>query len=659
MSEFIYILENSSMPGLIKIGRTERTIPERVNELSSHTGVPTDFVVAKEYAVPNSAEAERIIHERLLDYRVANNREFFRLDAGDAANIIESILDTAKPEARRDFEREDELVARAISIVVEQGCARPRMLEEMLGISYEEALFVINSLRGRGVIGEGNESKLRAASYSRVVAPPPLPQPVVLQPNTPTTIATRVRSFLALFHKPTISQSHKPITADKLVDDHLRPIPQIIESYQLPQIELLNPPLPNTTKPKVRIRDLLESEEWVQSEAKIPLALGKDINNQPIVADLAEMPHLMMAGEVGSGKSICVNSIIASLLYKFGPDQLRLVMIDPRTAELQQYNTLPHLAIPVGNSLSALLALRWVIDEMERRYKIFAKTNVCNITSFNARPKFESQKELYAEADAMPAEFPADEQDEPAPEGSVEEYIQNVSNIHVPRDTDVIIPDHLSYIVLIVENVEDLRKVAKERGYLEDVEAAFERLIPNIRATGIHLILTTRQATRKAVSENTKAEIPFRIAFRCASRVGSREILGEAGAETLAGRGDMLIRPYGSAELVRAQGALITDQEIQRIVAFVATQNTARNYNVKDKISGEEEVSEEDEELVQKCIEIMRQEKKASTSLFQRRLRLGYTRSARVVDILEQRGYIASGEGAKPREILVDLDALI
>src|ERR1017187_2215857 len=172
MSEFIYILENPSMPGLVKIGRTERSVSERVNELSSHTGVATGFAVVREYAVANSVEAERRIHERLSEYRVADNREFFKMEAEDATDIIESMLETAKPE-RRDFEREDELVARAIPIVVKQGTARPRMLEEMLGISYEEALSVIRVLRGRGVIGEHNESTWKVASRPPAITPKP------------------------------------------------------------------------------------------------------------------------------------------------------------------------------------------------------------------------------------------------------------------------------------------------------------------------------------------------------------------------------------------------------------------------------------------------------------------------------------------------------
>jgi hypothetical protein len=186
MSEFIYVLENPSMPGLVKIGRTDRSVSERVSELSSHTGIPTGFAVVKHWAVTDSVEAERIIHERLSDYRVAENREFFKMEAEEATDIIESLLETSSPE-RRDFEREDELVARAIPIVVKQGAARPRMLEEMLGISYEEALSVIHVLRGRGVIGEHNESTWKVASHRPAIALNAVPQVISPVPEPEST----------------------------------------------------------------------------------------------------------------------------------------------------------------------------------------------------------------------------------------------------------------------------------------------------------------------------------------------------------------------------------------------------------------------------------------------------------------------------------------
>lgn len=571
MSEFIYVLENPSMPNLLKIGRTERSVSERMSELSSHTGVPTGFVLVKEYRVPNSVEAERRIHERLADYHVADNREFFRMEAGDATDIIESMLETATLALPRDFKREDELVARAVPIVIEQGCARPRVIEEKLSISYEEALLVIRALRGRGVIGETNECKVKIDPQQRPAIPPPLPKSAV--------------QYVTL--------------------------PPRVSSYQLPPVALLNSSAAGAGKARVALRDLLESAEWMHGTAKIPLILGKEANSQPIVADLTAMPHLMIAGESGSGKSVCINSIVASLLCKFSPNELRFVMMDPKALDLQQYNALPHLVLPVANARKSLLGLRWVIDEMERRFQLFLRVGVSNISSFNARAKDE----------------------------------------RFGRERDSAIPDFLSFVVVIIENVEDLMEIA-----LADFEAAFDRLIPNMRPTGIHLILTTQRASRSGITDNVKPEIPSRVAFRCASRVDSREILDEAGAERLANAGEMLFRRFAGAELIQGKGAFVTDEEIQRLVSFVSAQ-VPPSFDGAARQDGDE-LSDEDEELVRKCIEIMRQEGRASTSLFQRRLRLGYTRAARAVDILENRGYIAPGEGARPREILVDLDSL-
>jgi S-DNA-T family DNA segregation ATPase FtsK/SpoIIIE len=415
----------------------------------------------------------------------------------------------------------------------------------------------------------------------------------------------------------------------------------------------------NSRKVKVTLRELLESEEFHGSKAKIPLALGKDVYGKTIIGDLAAMPHCLVAGTTGSGKSVCINSIIASMLYRFTPEQIRFIMIDPKVVEMQVYNTLPHLVIPVvTDPKKVLLALRWVIDEMEKRYKIFAKTGVRNITSFNARPMPKSQAELDLEKKEK-APPPGDEvidfsektddelfTDEPEPEP-----------IKVLRDDDIIVPDHMPYIVVIVDELADLMQTAPA-----DVESAIARITQMARAAGIHMIVATQTPRADVVTGIIKANIPTRIAFQVASGLDSRIILDEKGAERLLGQGDMLYLPPGTSRMTRAQGVLVTDEEIHRLVDFVSKQSSpvfesAIHDRMQSSSAQQDDVTEEDEELVQKCIEIMRQEKKASTSLFQRRLRLGYTRAARVVDILEQRGYVAPGEGAKPREILKDLDA--
>ena len=408
--------------------------------------------------------------------------------------------------------------------------------------------------------------------------------------------------------------------------------------------------LANTRKVKVTLRELLQSEDWNATTAKLPIALGKDVYGKTIIADLAQMPHLLVAGTTGSGKSVCINALIASMLYRFTPDQLRFIMIDPKVVEMQVYNTLPHLVIPVvTDPKKVLLALRWVIDEMEKRYKIFAKAGVRNITGFNARPKKKTQKELDAEAEA--GAFPAKAEAAVAPDAAVP--------MTVPREDELIVPDHMPYIVIIIDELADLMQTAPA-----DVESAIARITQMARAAGIHLIVATQTPRADVITGVIKANIPSRIAFQVASKIDSRVILDENGADRLLGQGDMLYLPPSTSRLIRAQGALVTDDEIGRLVDFVSAQSSpafdlAMHQRMETAAAPDDDVTDEDEELVEKCLEIIRQEKRASTSLLQRRLRLGYTRAARIVDILEQRGILGPGEGAKPREILVDLDAAV
>ncbi|MBA3830366.1 MAG: DNA translocase FtsK 4TM domain-containing protein [Chthoniobacterales bacterium] len=406
--------------------------------------------------------------------------------------------------------------------------------------------------------------------------------------------------------------------------------------------------LANSRKVKVTLRELLQSEDWNASTAKLPIALGKDVYGKTIIADLAQMPHLLVAGTTGSGKSVCINALIASMLYRFTPDHLRFIMIDPKVVEMQVYNTLPHLVIPVvTDPKKVLLALRWVIDEMEKRYKIFAKAGVRNITSFNARPPKKTQKELDADKG-----FDAEREMEAMAS-------EAAPPINVPRDDEIIIPDHMPYIVIIIDELADLMQTAPA-----DVESAIARITQMARAAGIHLIVATQTPRADVITGVIKANIPSRIAFQVASKIDSRVILDENGADRLLGQGDMLYLPPSTSRLIRAQGVLVTDDEIGRLVDFVSAQSTpafdlAMHERMEASGAPNEDVTDEDEELVEKCLEIIRQEKRASTSLLQRRLRLGYTRAARIVDILEQRGILGPGEGAKPREILVDLDAAV
>jgi S-DNA-T family DNA segregation ATPase FtsK/SpoIIIE len=420
----------------------------------------------------------------------------------------------------------------------------------------------------------------------------------------------------------------------------------------------------NSKKQKVTLRELLEAEDFQNAKAKIPIALGKDVYGKTIIADLAAMPHGLVAGTTGSGKSVCINSIIASILYRFTPEDLRFIMIDPKVVEMQIYNTLPHLVVPVvTDPKKVLLALRWAIDEMEKRYAIFAKTGVRNIGTFNERPLPKTQAELDAIAAAKEAELPLDAgPTEPVDPESLtsEERIEKMTTVKNIRDHDLIIPNRMPYIVIIVDELADLMQTAPA-----DVESAIARITQKARAAGIHMIIATQTPRADVITGVIKANVPCRIAFQVASGLDSRVILDENGAERLLGQGDMLYRPPGTSRMVRAQGVLVTDEEIRKVVEHASAQSEPAFENsiherLQNANSGdeEEEVSDEDEELVEKCIEVMRQEKKASTSLFQRRLRLGYTRAARILDILEARGYVGPGEGAKPRDILVDLDAM-
>jgi S-DNA-T family DNA segregation ATPase FtsK/SpoIIIE len=422
----------------------------------------------------------------------------------------------------------------------------------------------------------------------------------------------------------------------------------------------------NSKKQKVTLRELLESDDFQSSKSRIPIALGKDVYGKTIIGDLAAMPHGLVAGTTGSGKSVCINAIIASILYRFTPEDLRLIMIDPKVVEMQMYNALPHLVVPVvTDPKKVLLALRWAVDEMEKRYAIFAKTGVRNIATFNARPLPKTQKELDEEQATKDAEAAATAETPAEPEpidfaemGDDELFKVEMPKMRVPRDADeLVVPDRMPYIVIIIDELADLMQTAPA-----DVESAIARITQKARAAGLHMIIATQTPRADVITGVIKANVPCRIAFQVASPLDSRVILDENGAERLLGQGDMLYRPPGTSRMIRSQGVLVTDEEVHRIVAHAASQSAPTFENsIHQRLQGtsidEEEVSAEDEELVEKCIEVMRQEKKASTSLFQRRLKLGYTRAARILDILEARGYVGPGEGAKPREILRDLDA--
>ncbi len=327
-------------------------------------------------------------------------------------------------------------------------------------------------------------------------------------------------------------------------------------------------------------------------------------------------------------------------------------MIDPKVVELQQYNVLPHLVVPVvTDPKKVILALRWVVNEMEKRYQIFARVGVRNILSFNSRPK---NKPLPPREPELPL-MAKKEKVEPGADGFAVEVDEEIV---VPREEDIIIPEKLSYIVVIIDELADLMLVAPA-----DVEMAIARITQMARAAGIHCIVATQRPSVDVITGVIKANIPARIAFQVAAKVDSRTILDAMGADKLLGKGDLLYLPPGSAKLIRAQGSLITDQEIQSIVDFIAKQaKPSYELEIHQQLSRppaaleEESGIDEDEEIIQECIEVIRSEQKASVSLLQRRLRLGYGRAARIMDELENRGIVGPSKGAEPRDILIDLD---
>jgi S-DNA-T family DNA segregation ATPase FtsK/SpoIIIE len=385
--------------------------------------------------------------------------------------------------------------------------------------------------------------------------------------------------------------------------------------------------IPNTTAKMVCAREILEGDVWQSGRAKLPLMLGKDVSGNDLVADLTSMPHLLIAGATGSGKTVCMNSILIGLLMSKTPEQLRLLLVDPKFVEFTAYNTLPHLVIPVINEARKVASgLRWAMNEMEKRYRLFAKVRVRNIDSYNERP-VAKQGDLFAGLE--PAENP-----EPP------------------------LPARLPYIVIIIDELADLMLDDNNA----EIETTIARLAQKSRATGIHMILATQRPSVDVITGTIKANIPARIAFQVAQKNDSRTILDAIGADKLLGRGDMLFQPPGANKLTRAQGSLISDADIETITRFIAAQGRPSFVEeAQEKVDKPESSMDDgvDDDIIRQAVDIIRETRRASTSSLQRRLRIGYTRAARVVDILEERGIVGPPRGAEPREILIDLDGQV
>ena len=358
--------------------------------------------------------------------------------------------------------------------------------------------------------------------------------------------------------------------------------------------------VPNMQSSFVYLKEVLASGEYQKTETKLPLALGKDITGQVIVTDLDDMPHILIAGTTGSGKTVCVNSLILSLLYKNSPTDLKFLMVDPKMVELMPFNGLPHLLCPVVTEVKKVsVALNWVVNEMEERYRLLAKVGARNIMAYNEKQ------------------------------------------------------ERLPYIVVIIDEFADLMNVARDQ-----IENAITRLAQLSRAVGIHLMLATQRPSVDVVTGVIKANLPARISFKVASKVDSRTVLDMNGADKLLGKGDMLFLRPGESKLIRIQGTLVSDKEIERVVEFIKAQaEPVYDEEILKEQQRSGLVNGEKDELYDEAVRIIMESNQASVSILQRRMRLGYTRAARIIDTMEQEGLVGPFEGSKPRRILIDREA--
>ena len=387
--------------------------------------------------------------------------------------------------------------------------------------------------------------------------------------------------------------------------------------------------VPNKTVNTVYIRECISSPAFTNARSRLSFAVGKDITGKPVIGDIAKMPHMLIAGTTGSGKSVCINSMLISLLYKSTPEEVRLIMVDPKMVELGNYNGIPHLLIPVvTDPKKAAGALNWAVGEMERRYKLFADHQVRNLTGYN---------------DLMRAERAKAEQEESA----------------APEQYQV-----LPQIVIVIDELADLMMVAAK-----EVETSICRIAQKARAAGMHLVVATQRPSADVITGIMKANIPSRIAFAVASQIESRIILDTTGAEKLIGKGDMLYAPLGEGKPTRVQGCFISSDEIEAVIAHIKQTSTAEyNEEILEHIERQAEQvdgkgggasgdpGEDEDEMIEEAIDVIMDCHQASTSMLQRRLKLGYSRAARIIDQIEERGIIGPFEGSKPRQILITKD---
>ncbi len=386
--------------------------------------------------------------------------------------------------------------------------------------------------------------------------------------------------------------------------------------------------VPNANRETVYLKEIIDSDVFRASKSKLSFCLGKDISGEPTIIDLARMPHLLVAGSTGSGKSVFINSVICSILFKATPDEVRFLMIDPKMLELSDYEGIPHLLLPVvTNPKKAAIALKWLVDEMERRYTVLAEKGVRNIEHYHQK----MEKELKERTKVYRRKGDLLEGGEEAPSEPME---------------------RLPYIVVVIDELADLMMISSR-----EVEESITRLAQMARAVGIHLLLATQRPSVDVLTGIIKANFPARISFQVTSKVDSRTILDTIGAEHLLGAGDMLFLPPGSSKLVRIHGAFVSSQEIKRIVEFLKKQGKpSYDPSILEEVKREKEGAPGDDEYDEKydeAVAFVAETGQASISLIQRRFRIGYNRAARIVEKMEEEGVVGPSDGVKPREVLI------
>lgn len=412
--------------------------------------------------------------------------------------------------------------------------------------------------------------------------------------------------------------------------------------------------IPSETRENVFLREFLQHGDFFGGKHQIPVVMGKDIGGIPVLSDLARMPHLLCAGQTGSGKSVFMNGLICSLLYRFTPDELRLILVDPKFIEFRAYQDIPHLLLPVvDDPKQAAIALRWAVREMERRYRILAKIGARNLLGFNQKV---DEMGAAVVRDLLFAEENQSEDDSSGFGGASRTAPSAGSDwieAFEPDETGAPRVGKLPNIVIIIDELADLMMIAKK-----EVEISIARIAQKARAAGIHLVIATQRPSTDVVTGLIKANLPSRVSFQLASFVDSKTILDRAGAERLLGQGDMLFIPPGVSQTQRLQGAFVEDDEIHKIASFLKGQGKPA---YRDEIlladedldsDGEEDNSELDP-LFDEAVELIKRSSHASASYLQRHLKIGYNRAARLIECMEERGIVGAAEGGKPREILL------